>query len=60
MTEYYVSHGIGAMVPIELDCRMDPFGIATLGEAPLSPAAFAVLETIRERAAELYLDERRT
>ena len=57
VTEYYVGHGIGAQVPIMLDCRMDPFGIATLREAPLSPAAFAVLETIRERATELYLAE---
>lgn len=59
VTEYYVGHGFGALVPIKLDCRMDPFGIATLREAPLSPAAFAVLETIRERAAELYLEDQR-
>ncbi|MEJ0003156.1 MAG: LysR family transcriptional regulator [Pararobbsia sp.] len=54
VTEYYARHGLGAQVPIALDCRMDPFGIATLREARLSPAAFAVLETIRERASELY------
>jgi len=51
---YYAGHGIVAVLPIELPCRMDAFGIITRTDRPLSPAASVMMAAIRAAAAESY------
>jgi DNA-binding transcriptional LysR family regulator len=51
---YYAKHGIVAVLPIELPCRMDAFGIITRTDRPLSPAARVMLAAIKGAAADLY------
>ena len=51
---YYESHHLVAVLPIELPCRMDAFGLITRTDRPLSPAARVMLAAIRATAAESY------
>lgn len=51
---YYAAHGIVAVLPIELPCRMDAFGIITRTDRPLSPAARVLMAALRSAAAEAY------
>ncbi|HEX6706813.1 MAG TPA: LysR family transcriptional regulator [Albitalea sp.] len=51
---YYAQHGIVSVLPIELPCRMDAFGIITRTDRPLSPAAKVMLGALKGAAAELY------
>lgn len=48
---YYASCGLVAILPFQLSCAMDAFGIITRHDWPLSPAAQIVLETLRATAA---------
>lgn len=51
---YYAQHGIVAVLPIELPCRMDAFGIITRTDRPLSPAARVMMAALKAEAAESY------
>jgi DNA-binding transcriptional LysR family regulator len=51
---YYARHGIVAVLPIELPCRMDAFGLITRSDRPLSPAARVMLGALKTAAAALY------
>jgi DNA-binding transcriptional LysR family regulator len=51
---YYARHGIVAVLPIELPCRMDAFGVITRTDRPLSPAAGVMLQALKTAAAEVY------
>lgn len=51
---YYAAHGIVAVLPIELPCRMDAFGIITRTDRPLSPAARVLMAALRSAAADAY------
>jgi DNA-binding transcriptional LysR family regulator len=51
---YYAAHGIVAVLPIELPCRMDAFGIITRTDRPLSPAARVLMAALRAAAADAY------
>jgi DNA-binding transcriptional LysR family regulator len=51
---YYEQHGIVAVLPIELPCRMDAFGLITRTDRALSPAARVMLGAVKAAAAELY------
>lgn len=51
---YYASHGIWSVLPIELPCRMDAFGIITRTDRPLSPAARVMVAALRTVAADAY------
>jgi DNA-binding transcriptional LysR family regulator len=51
---YYAGHGIVAVLPIELPCRMDAFGLITRTDRPLSPAAKVMLAALKTAAAEVY------
>ncbi len=50
-----VLSGQMAMLPIELPCKMDSFGIITRRDQLLSPGAALLLEQVRAVAAEIYL-----
>jgi len=51
---YYAEHGIVAVLPVELPCRMDAFGIITRTDRALSPAAKVMLAALKRAAAEVY------
>ena len=51
---YYASHGVVAVLPIDLPCRMDAFGIITRTDRQLSPAARVMLAALKTAAAESY------
>jgi DNA-binding transcriptional LysR family regulator len=51
---YYERHGIVSVLPIELPCRMDAFGLITRTDRPLSPAARVMLGALKSAAAEMY------
>jgi DNA-binding transcriptional LysR family regulator len=51
---YYESHHLVAVLPINLPCQMDAFGLITRTDRTLSPAARVMLAAIRAAAAESY------
>lgn len=51
---YYEQHKVVSVLPIDLPCRMDAFGLITRTDRPLSPAALVMVNAIRAAAAESY------
>ncbi|WP_140626776.1 LysR family transcriptional regulator [Methylibium rhizosphaerae] len=54
VARYYADHGLVALLPIELPCKMDAFGLITRSDRLLSPAATVMLEAIKSAAADTY------
>lgn len=54
VARYYASLHALAILPIELPCSMDAFGIITRQGHLMSPGARALLQEVRAVAAELY------
>ena len=54
VARYYVSLNVLSILPIELPCKMDGFGIITRREHLLSPGAELLLAAIRVAAQEIY------
>ncbi|RQS13075.1 LysR family transcriptional regulator [Burkholderia sp. Bp9002] len=54
VARYYAGHGIVAMLPLEMDCRMDDFGLITRTDRLYSPAASVMVDAIRVAAREVY------
>jgi DNA-binding transcriptional LysR family regulator len=54
VARYYADHGLVALLPIELPCKMDAFGLITRTDRLLSPAAKVMLEAIKSAAADTY------
>jgi DNA-binding transcriptional LysR family regulator len=54
VARFYVSLNILAILPIELPCKMDSFGIITRRSHLLSPGARVMLDAIRLAASEIY------
>ncbi|MXN76276.1 LysR family transcriptional regulator [Burkholderia sp. 4701] len=54
VARYYAGHGIVAMLPLEMDCRMDDFGLITRTDRLYSPAAAVMVDAIRVAAREVY------
>ena len=54
VAEYYVSLNVLKILPIELPCKMDAFGIIRQQDHLLSPGADLLLKAVRVAAAELY------
>jgi len=51
---YYARHGMVAILPVTLTCSMSAFGIITLRDRLLSPAAEAMRQAIRASARTIY------
>jgi DNA-binding transcriptional LysR family regulator len=51
---YYAEHGIVSVLPIDLPCRMDAFGIITRTDRALSPAAKVMMAALKAASAETY------
>jgi DNA-binding transcriptional LysR family regulator len=54
VARYYESLNILSILPIDLPCKMDAFGIITQRGHLLSPAADALLAAVRAAAQEIY------
>jgi len=54
VARYYASYGMLAMLPVQLSCTMDWFGIITRTDWLLSPAAKVVLQAIKSAAINAY------
>ena len=54
VARYYESTTMLSILPIDLPCKMDSFGIITKRSRLLSPAAELLLSAVREAAAEVY------
>jgi DNA-binding transcriptional LysR family regulator len=51
---YYQQHGLIAILPVELPCKMDAFGIITRTDRLLAPAAKVMLRALKAVSAEVY------
>jgi DNA-binding transcriptional LysR family regulator len=51
---YYAEHGFVDVLPIQLSCSMDAFGIIRRTDRLLSPAARVLLQALRTSAAKVY------
>ena len=54
VAHYYAEHGMGAVLPIELPCKMDSFGLITRSDRLLSPGGKAMLAALSEAALTVY------
>ena len=54
VAEYYASLNVLSILPIDLPCKMDAFGIIRQQDHLLSPGADLLLKAVREAAKELY------
>jgi len=54
VAEYYASFGMVSMLPVQLSCTMDAFGIILRKDWLLSPAAKVVLRALRTAAMGVY------
>jgi len=54
IAEYYAKHGMVSILPVEVPCGMEPFGLILRKDRLLSPAALKVLEALRTTAAAVY------
>jgi DNA-binding transcriptional LysR family regulator len=54
VARYYEEHGLMVILPIDLPCQMEAFGIITRRDRLLSPAAEVMLRAIRATAQTVY------
>lgn len=54
VARYYASHGIVSILPMELPCHMDAFGLITRTDKLLSPAAKVMLKALKTAAVTVY------
>jgi DNA-binding transcriptional LysR family regulator len=54
VARYYATYGMVAMLPMQLSCTMDAFGIITRTDWLQSPAATVVLRALKTSAVSSY------
>lgn len=54
VARYYASHGMLRILPLDLPCEMEPFGLITRRDLPLSPAAEVLLAALKAAALTTY------
>ncbi|WP_394789789.1 LysR family transcriptional regulator [Rhodoferax sp.] len=54
VAHYYAAHGIVAIVPLEIPCHMDAFGLITRTDRLPSPAAKVMMKALRAASLPLY------
>ena len=54
VAQYYAALNVMCLLPIELPCKMDAFGIIRQRDHLLSPGAALLLRAVRAAAAEIY------
>jgi DNA-binding transcriptional LysR family regulator len=50
VARYYAQHGMVSLLPIQLPCKMDAYGLITRTDRLLSPGGRAMLEALRKAA----------
>ena len=54
VAHYYAAHGMVAVLPLPMDCRMDDFGIVTRADRLLSPAANVMIDALRAASRDAW------
>jgi DNA-binding transcriptional LysR family regulator len=54
VAQYYASLNVLRILPIDLPCKMDAFGVIRQKDHLLSPGAALLLEAVRAAAREMY------
>ncbi|TWO68677.1 LysR family transcriptional regulator [Caenimonas sedimenti] len=54
VARYYASHGMVAILPLEMPCQMDAFGIITRTDRLPSPAAKVMMRALKAASLTLY------
>lgn len=54
VARYYAAHGIVALLPLEMPCHMDNFGIITRTDRLLSPAAKVMMKALKVASLSVY------
>lgn len=54
IARYYAQHGMVAILPVDLPCEMEAFGLVLRKDRLLSPAAMKVLSALRKTASTMY------
>lgn len=54
VARYYAEHGMVALLPFQLPCKMDAFGLITRSDKLLSPAAKVMLRALKNAALAIY------
>lgn len=54
VAHYYAAHDVVSIVPVQLACKMDAFGIITRTDRLLSPAARIMLRALQDAASSTY------
>jgi DNA-binding transcriptional LysR family regulator len=54
IARYYANHGMVAILPIDLPCEMEAYGLIMRKDRLLSPAASKVLQALRKTATAAY------
>jgi len=54
VARYYAEHGLCEVLPIQLPCKMDAFGLITRTDRLLSPAAKVMLRALKSTALAIY------
>jgi DNA-binding transcriptional LysR family regulator len=48
VAHYYASHGMAAVLPLDMPCHMDAFGLITRSDRLLSPAAKVMMKALKQ------------
>jgi DNA-binding transcriptional LysR family regulator len=54
MARHFADHGMVALLPLALPCKMDAFGLITRTDRLLSPAGQVMLRAIKSAALTIY------
>lgn len=54
VAQYYARHGMVSILPLDVPCHMDDFGIITRTDRLLSPAAMMMAQALREAGRSVY------
>jgi DNA-binding transcriptional LysR family regulator len=54
VARYYAEHGMVAMLPIHLPCKMDAYGLITRSDRLLSPGGKAMVVALRKAALAVH------
>jgi DNA-binding transcriptional LysR family regulator len=54
VARYYAAHGILSILPLEMPCHMDDFGLITRSDRQLSPGAMLLLQALRTASLPVY------
>lgn len=54
VARYYAAHGIVVILPLEMPCHMDAFGLITRTDRTLSPGAAIMVDALRATSETVY------